>query len=157
MDAWLLFLYRVPHEPSTRRVYVWRKLKRLGAVMLQDAAWALPMVSNNLEQLQELAGEVADLGGDSLLWVAHLAVCEQDKALVKALQEGKIAGAGLDVFENEPAVEPELLTMENVVLLPHIASASLKTRTLMATMASDNIVAHFHGQRPPNIVNPEVL
>ena len=80
-----------------------------------------------------------------------------EKALVKALQAGKIAGAGLDVFENEPAVEPELLTMENVVLLPHIASASLKTRTLMATMASDNIVAHFKGQRPPNIVNPEVL
>ena len=80
-----------------------------------------------------------------------------EKALVKALQTKIIAGAGLDVFENEPAVEPELLTMENVVLLPHIASASLGTRTLMATMASDNIVAHFQGQRPPNIVNPEVL
>lgn len=80
-----------------------------------------------------------------------------EKALVKALQRRQIAGAGLDVFENEPAVEPELLTMEQVVLLPHIASASLKTRTLMATMASDNLVAHFHGQRPPNILNPEVL
>ncbi len=80
-----------------------------------------------------------------------------EKALVRALQNGAIAGAGLDVFENEPAVEPELLTMENVVILPHIASASLKTRTLMATMASDNIVAHFHGERPPNILNPEVL
>lgn len=80
-----------------------------------------------------------------------------EKALVKALQHRQIAGAGLDVFENEPAVEPELLTMEQVVLLPHIASASLKTRTLMATMASDNLVAHFHGQRPPNILNPEVL
>ena len=80
-----------------------------------------------------------------------------EKALVKALQAGIIAGAGLDVFENEPVVEPELLTMENVVLLPHVASASLKTRTLMATMASDNIVAHHHGQRPPNILNPEVL
>ena len=80
-----------------------------------------------------------------------------EKALVRALQGGTIAGAGLDVFENEPAVEPELMTMENVVILPHIASASLKTRTLMATMASDNIVAHFHGQRPPNILNPEVL
>lgn len=80
-----------------------------------------------------------------------------EKALVKALQNNTIAGAGLDVYENEPAVEPELLTMENVVLLPHIASASLKTRTLMATMASDNIVAHFLGQRPPNIVNPEAL
>ncbi len=80
-----------------------------------------------------------------------------EKALGRALQARTIAGAGLDVFENEPAVEPELLTMENVVLLPHIASASLKTRTLMATMASDNIVAHYKGERPPNIVNPEVL
>ena len=80
-----------------------------------------------------------------------------EKALVQALQAGTIAGAGLDVFENEPAVEPELMTMENVVILPHIASASLKTRTLMATMASDNIIAHYHGERPPNIVNPEVL
>jgi len=76
-----------------------------------------------------------------------------EKALVKALQAGTIAGAGLDVFENEPIVEPELLKMENVVLLPHIASASLQTRTLMATMASDNIVAHYHGQRPPNLLN----
>jgi glyoxylate reductase len=80
-----------------------------------------------------------------------------EKALVRALQSKTIAAAGLDVFENEPAVEPELLSMENVVLLPHIASASLKTRTLMATMASDNIVAHNKGERPPNIVNPEVL
>jgi glyoxylate reductase len=80
-----------------------------------------------------------------------------EKALVRALQSGTIAGAGLDVFENEPAVEPGLLAMEQVVLLPHIASASLKTRTLMATMASDNLVAHFRGQQPPNILNPEVL
>lgn len=80
-----------------------------------------------------------------------------EKALVRALQARQIAGAGLDVFENEPAVEPELLSMEQVVLLPHIGSASLKTRTLMATMASQNIFAHIRGQRPPNILNPEVL
>jgi len=80
-----------------------------------------------------------------------------EKALIRALQAGTIIGAGLDVFENEPAIEPELLAMENVVLLPHIASASLQTRSAMAKMASDNIVAHYHGQRPPNILNPEVL
>jgi glyoxylate reductase len=80
-----------------------------------------------------------------------------EKALVKALQNGTIAAAGLDVFENEPAVEPELLSMENVVLLPHIASASLRTRTLMATMAAENIAAFHNGQTPPNILNPEVL
>jgi glyoxylate reductase len=80
-----------------------------------------------------------------------------EKALVQALLHGHIAGAGLDVFEHEPALEPELLSMENVVLLPHIASASHKTRALMATMASANLVAHAQGQRPPNILNPEVL
>src|SRR6266487_2852349 len=80
-----------------------------------------------------------------------------EKALVKMLQERVIAGAGLDVYENEPAVEPELLQMENVVLLPHIASASLLTRTRMATMACDNIVAHHYGQYPPNILNPEAM
>ncbi|GLV53334.1 D-glycerate dehydrogenase [Dictyobacter sp. S3.2.2.5] len=76
-----------------------------------------------------------------------------EKALVHALQSGRIAGAGLDVFEHEPAVEPELLSMENVVLVPHIASASFKTRTRMAMMAAENIVAHVQGQRPPNQVN----
>ena len=55
--------------------------------MLQDAAWALPMVSTNLEQLQKLSGEVEDLGGEAVLWVAHLASGEQDKTLVKALLE----------------------------------------------------------------------
>lgn len=80
-----------------------------------------------------------------------------EKALVRALQSGQLAGAGLDVFEREPALEPALLTMENVVLLPHIASASLKTRVQMATMAAHNLVALAQGQRPPNILNPEVL
>lgn len=80
-----------------------------------------------------------------------------EKALVRALQKGTIAGAGLDVFENEPAIEPDLLNMENVVLLPHIGSGSWQTRTRMATMASENIVAYAAGQRPPNLVNPEVL
>jgi len=75
-----------------------------------------------------------------------------EKALVLALQQGTIAAAGLDVFEHEPVVEPALLTMENVVLLPHIASASVKTRTRMAIMASENIVAHSNGQPPPNSV-----
>ncbi len=75
-----------------------------------------------------------------------------EKALVLALQQGTIAAAGLDVFEREPLVEPALLTMENVVLLPHIASATIKTRTRMATMACENILAHIHGQQPPNLV-----
>ena len=85
MNSWLLFLYKVPHEPSTRRVYVWRKLKRLGAVMLHDSAWLLPQVPSNLEQLRKLAKEVVDLGGDSLLWEAHLAGNDQEEAFLVQL------------------------------------------------------------------------
>jgi glyoxylate reductase len=79
-----------------------------------------------------------------------------EAALVAALESGKIAGAGLDVYENEPFIHPGL-KRPNVVLAPHIASASLETRTKMACIAAQNVVALFAGQRPPNILNPEVL
>ncbi len=79
-----------------------------------------------------------------------------EKALVRALQSGHLGGAGLDVFEEEPKCEPELVTMSNVVLAPHTASASIETRTKMATLAASNIVALIKGQRPPTIVNPEI-
>jgi len=85
LQSWLLFLYKVPHEPSSYRVYVWRRLKRIGALLLHDSAWALPMSSRSLAQFQELAAEIAKLGGDSLLWEARLAVGIQDEALVGAL------------------------------------------------------------------------
>jgi glyoxylate/hydroxypyruvate/2-ketogluconate reductase len=80
-----------------------------------------------------------------------------ERALVQALKGGKIAGAGLDVYENEPQVEPVLMELKNVVLAPHIASASNETRLRMATMAAENLVAGLTGKRPPNLVNPEVL
>jgi glyoxylate reductase len=80
-----------------------------------------------------------------------------EKALVQALKEGKIAGAGLDVYEREPEVEPALLSMKNVILAPHIASASYETRLRMAMMAAENLIAGLTGKRPPNLVNEEVL
>ncbi len=80
-----------------------------------------------------------------------------EKALVQALKEGRIAGAGLDVYEREPEVEPALLQMKNVVLAPHIASASRETRLRMAMMAAENLVAGLKGKRPPNLVNEGVL
>jgi glyoxylate reductase len=79
-----------------------------------------------------------------------------EAALVVALESGRIAGAALDVYENEPFIHPGL-KRANVVLAPHMASASLETRTKMACMAAENVVALFKGQRPPNILNPEVL
>ena len=80
-----------------------------------------------------------------------------EQALVRALQSGRIAGAGLDVFEREPLVEEALLQMEQVVLVPHIGSASQQTRTNMALMAAHNIAAHTRGIQPPNLLNPEAL
>ena len=79
-----------------------------------------------------------------------------EAALVHALESGKIAGAALDVYENEPFIHPGL-KRPNVVLAPHLASASLETRTKMACIAAENVAAFFTGQRPPNTLNPDVL
>ena len=78
-----------------------------------------------------------------------------EEALVQALQTGRLAGAGLDVFENEPQVHPALLAMDNVTLSPHVGSATAETRLRMATLASKNLLAALRGERPPNLVNPE--
>ena len=79
-----------------------------------------------------------------------------EPALAAALKRKQIAYAGLDVFEHEPEVHPELLKVENVVLTPHIASASVATRRRMSTMAAENIVAALTGKRPANLLNPEL-
>ncbi|HEY8635581.1 MAG TPA: D-glycerate dehydrogenase [Candidatus Dormibacteraeota bacterium] len=79
-----------------------------------------------------------------------------EAALVEALTAKKIAGAGLDVYEREPAVHPGLLAMPNVVLAPHISSATVRTRSEMSAMASRNMATAVRGGRPPNLLNPEV-
>jgi glyoxylate reductase len=79
-----------------------------------------------------------------------------EKALVAVLMDNKIAGAGLDVFENEPKLEPELYELENAVLVPHIGSATVGTRTNIGMMVIDNCLAGCRGERPPNVVNPEI-
>ena len=81
----------------------------------------------------------------------------KEKDLIRALKERKIFGAGLDVYENEPEVSEELKSLDNVVLLPHIGSATLETRTEMAVLAAENLVKALKGERPRYCVNPEVL
>jgi len=80
-----------------------------------------------------------------------------EAALVAALEEGMLSGAGLDVFEEEPKVHEGLLSRDDVVLLPHIGSATIATRTRMCTLAAENCVAVLKGERPKNPVNPSVL
>ncbi len=79
-----------------------------------------------------------------------------EAALVEALKSKKLAGAGLDVYEREPAIHPGLMSMQNVVLAPHIASATVHTRSEMSAMAARNMATAVRGGRPPNLLNPEV-
>ena len=80
-----------------------------------------------------------------------------DEALISALRQGRLSGAGLDVFEGEPNFNPGFLELDNVALTPHIGSSSRATRMAMAMTAADNLIAALAGQRPPNLLNPEVL
>ena len=80
-----------------------------------------------------------------------------EEALVNALRNKQIAGAGLDVYEEEPKLKPGLAELDNVVLAPHLGSATIETRTKMAVMAAENIIAVLNKQKPKNCVNPEVL
>jgi len=78
-----------------------------------------------------------------------------EKALAAALASGRLRAAGLDVYEREPEVEPELLQLRNVVLAPHVGSATVETRAAMGTTAARNLLAALEGRKPENLVNPE--
>lgn len=92
----------------------------------------------------------------TLVNIARGGIVDED-ALAVALREGRIAAAGLDVFEGEPRVNPALLGLPNVVLTPHIGSATLPTRIAMAQLAADNLLAALTGTPPPTPLNPEIL
>lgn len=82
MHTWLLLHYKLPSEPSARRVYIWRKLKRLAAVFWQDALWVLPRTARTREQFQWLAVEINELDGEATLWEAQLSLPGQEEILV---------------------------------------------------------------------------
>ena len=102
------------------------------------------------------ARELSMLKPTAFLINAARGKCVDEAALVEALQSKRLAGAGLDVFEHEPHVHPELLSLPNVVLAPHVGSATGQTRLAMAMLAVENLVAALDGRRPPNLVNPEI-
>lgn len=79
----------------------------------------------------------------------------EEKALIRELRSGKVRGAGLDVYEFEPRISEELIGMKNVVLLPHIGSATVETREKMSDMVAENVMAALEGRRPPNLI-PEM-
>src|SRR5829696_1950203 len=81
--TWLLLLYKVPPEPTANRVSVWRKLKRLGAILLHDAVWVLPPSPRTQEELRWLVAEIHERGGDAMLWEASLCLDGRDEHLVR--------------------------------------------------------------------------
>jgi glyoxylate reductase len=103
------------------------------------------------------AEELAQMKPTAVLVNTSRGPVVDEAALARALREGQIFAAGLDVFENEPEVHRGLLELDNVVVTPHIASASVRTRAQMCEMAVRDHVAGLHGERPENLLNPEVL
>ena len=101
------------------------------------------------------ASELAKMKPNSIIINTARGAVIDEAAMVRALQNGQIAGAGLDVYENEPLLEPPLYEMDNVVIAPHLGSATLATRTKMGNMAVENCLAACTGKTPPNLVNPE--
>ncbi len=90
-QRWVLLLYRLPREPSTPRITLWRKLRRLGALQLQDGLVALPLGPRTREQLEWLADEVVEAGGEASLWVGAPVTAAQERDLINRLTQGVIA------------------------------------------------------------------
>jgi lactate dehydrogenase-like 2-hydroxyacid dehydrogenase len=101
------------------------------------------------------AAEIAMMKPTAILVNSARGPVVDEAALAEALEKRRIAGAGLDVFEREPQVNPTLLKLENVVLAPHVGSATVDTRLKMCMMAVENAAAGVTGKRPPNLLNPE--
>jgi len=130
--------------------------------LLRDADFlviALPLTPETRHAIG--SRELATMKSDAILVNIARGGVVDDTALIAALSEKRIAGAGLDVFEHEPSVPAQLLALDNVVLTPHIGSASLATRRAMASLAVENLIAALgygaNAGRPPNPLNPEVL
>jgi glyoxylate reductase len=102
------------------------------------------------------AGELARMKPTAVLVNTSRGPVVDEAALAEALRDGRIFAAGLDVYEREPEVHPGLLGLPNVVLAPHIASGSVRTRSEMSALAARNLLSGLRGERPPNLLNPDV-
>ena len=154
-DMKVLYHDLYPADPETEKSLNARSVSM--DELLQQADYVSLHTDYNPESHHLIgAPELAKMKPTAYLINTSRGAIVDEAALVDALKNGTIAGAGLDVFEREPEIHPGLLELENAVLAPHIASASLETRTAMALMAADNVLAALQGQRAPNVVNPEV-
>ena len=110
MQTWLLLHYKLPSDPSARRVYIWRKLKRLDAVFWQDAVWVLPLTPRTREQFQWLAVEISEFNGEATFWEAQLPLPGQEKALVDLFTK-QVEDRYQAIILALAAPEPDLVTL----------------------------------------------
>jgi hypothetical protein len=108
--TWLLLVYKIPREPTAGRVYVWRKLKQLGAIPLQDAAWVLPANSRTREQFQWLASEIAELSGEASLFVSELVIAN-DKISLRERFEAPVVEAYKEILSALKHRHPDLAAL----------------------------------------------
>ncbi|MGA1872334.1 MAG: 2-hydroxyacid dehydrogenase [Thermoplasmatota archaeon] len=155
------FDMKLLYNSRTRKPHI---EERYGAEFrdLDDLLSASDYVSLNCpltEETHHLIGEreLSLMKGDAILINTSRGPVVDEKALYTSLSEGRIGGAGLDVFEREPEVYGPLMTLENVTMVPHVGSATVSTRRKMAFMVIDGIMDVLSGRRPENLVNPEVL
>lgn len=107
MTKWLLLHYKLPPEPSALRVYIWRKLKRLGAIYHQDSVWAVPDNPHILEQFQWLTAEIIEMGGEATLWEAQQVLSGKDDTLVEQYQQ-QVDQTYLEILDQLRQPDPEL-------------------------------------------------
>lgn len=140
------------------------EIEKLGGrfVRLEELLRQSDFVSLNIPLNKETIGlmgkrEIEMMKSTAILINTPRGEVVDENALISALKKRRIAGAGLDVYKNEPKVNRELIKLENVVLAPHLGSATFETRAKMAEMVALNTIAVLKGEKPPAIVNPEVL
>ena len=142
LSNWLLLQYKLPVEPSAPRVYVWRKLKRVGAVLILDSMWILPNTPRTLEQLQWLAAEITEVGGEVLLWQGQPALTGQDGDLRRKfiLQVDEIYAVLLaELQKPNPDLEQVSRQYQQVKARDYFQSAlGGQVRTVLLTARGEN-------------------
>lgn len=104
---WLILVYKIPREPAAGRVYVWRKLKRLGAQSLQDAVWVLPATPRTVHQFQWLVTEITELGGEAMLWRSELVFADREEVLIEQFQS-EVASMYRKILQALKGKKPDL-------------------------------------------------
>ena len=107
---WVLLVYKIPREPTSSRATIWRKLKRLGALLLHDAVWVLPATSWTREQFQWLAVEIGELGGEAYLWESSLLLNGQADALLQQFQ-ARVDAAYQEILDEAEREEADLVAL----------------------------------------------